>query len=88
MKKFFVEVELSTMDDFNYSVVEKYMTSEIVKEHSEHQRQSFLTAYTTFFFNMSKWISTQFTNVLQDALSKYLFPQLPFDNRDFKNYRH
>lgn len=83
LKCFFKEAELISMESFNYSIVEKYITGELIKKHTEGQRQSFLTAYGSFFFNMSKWITTQFMNDQQNYLSQYLLPKMPFDNRDF-----
>ncbi|NBI30895.1 site-specific integrase [Chengkuizengella marina] len=80
----FNECNLNDMKQFNYSVVEKYLSGEIATEHSDRQRQMFLSSYNSFVFNMSKWITTQFTNEQQQLFSQYLFPKMPFDHRDFK----
>ncbi|WP_339293433.1 site-specific integrase [Paenibacillus sp. FSL W8-0187] len=82
-KNLFEAAEISTMAEFNYSIIEKYLTGELLNNHTERQRQSFLTAYNSFFFNMSKWITTKFTKEQQNTLQKFLLPKLPFDNRDF-----
>jgi len=83
LKLIFEECNLEEFDDFNYSHAEKYMTNEIIKHHSSRQRQSFLNAYNTFTFNINKWIHTNQYIQNKDKLNRFLFPELPFDNRDF-----
>ncbi|NEW06870.1 site-specific integrase [Paenibacillus sp. SYP-B3998] len=83
LRDLFDAANLVEMADFNYSIVEKYLSSELIQNHTDRQRQSFLNAYNSFVFNMSKWLTTQFTNVQQKLISNFLFPKLPFDNRDF-----
>ncbi|CAH8770857.1 hypothetical protein [Paenibacillus dendritiformis] len=34
-------------------------------------------------FNLKKWLGTKFNDEKQTALSVYLLPNLPYDNRDF-----
>jgi len=34
-------------------------------------------------FNLKKWLGTKFSDEKQAALSVYLLPNLPYDNRDF-----
>ncbi|WP_025845570.1 site-specific integrase [Paenibacillus ehimensis] len=83
LKNLFEAANLNEMPEFNYSIVEKYLTGGLISEHSDRQRQSFLNSYGSFVFNVSKWITTQFTNEQQNYFSSFLFPKLPFDNRDF-----
>ncbi|WP_138751399.1 tyrosine-type recombinase/integrase [Paenibacillus sinopodophylli] len=83
LKNLFDAASLNEMTEFNYPIVEKYLTGSLLSEHTDRQRQSFLSAYGSFVFNVSKWVTTQFTNEQQVYFSSYLFPKLPFDNRDF-----
>ncbi|WP_053376061.1 site-specific integrase [Paenibacillus sp. FJAT-27812] len=79
----FSESQIDVMSQFNYGIVEKYLSGKLIKNHSERQRAMFLSAYNSFVFNISKWITTKFTTQLQEKLLPYVFPKLPFDNRDF-----
>ncbi|TVY07119.1 hypothetical protein [Paenibacillus cremeus] len=63
--------------------VEQYVTGQIIPEHSDRQRQSILTGYNTFVFNLKKWLGTQFIEEIQLKLTSYMLPHMPFDNRDF-----
>nr|WP_246427940.1 site-specific integrase [Paenibacillus phyllosphaerae] len=79
----FNHFKLSKVEDLLPSHVEMYVTGQILQEHSDRQRQSILTLYNTFMFNLKKWIGTQFTDEIQQDLAQYQLPVLPFDNRDF-----
>ncbi|TYP79426.1 site-specific integrase [Paenibacillus methanolicus] len=79
----FTHFNISKVEDLLPHHVEMYLTGQILPEHSDRQRQSLLTTYNTFIFNLKKWIGTQFTDDLQADLALYLLPNLPFDNRDF-----
>lgn len=83
LKNLFTAASLNEMSEFNYSIVEKYLTGELLSEHTDRQKESFLNAYGSFVFNVSKWVTTQFTNDQQNSFSGFIFPKLPFDNRDF-----
>lgn len=75
--------QLSSFEELLPSHIEQYVTGQVIKDHSDRQRQGFITFYNTFYFNMQKWFKTQFTDEQQQSLAKYMLPQLPFDNRDF-----
>ncbi|MCY9698127.1 hypothetical protein [Paenibacillus alginolyticus] len=79
----FTEFKLSAMEEFMPSHVEQYVTGQILTNHSDRQRQSILTGYNTFMFNLKKWLGTKFSDEKQAALSVYILPNLPYDNRDF-----
>lgn len=79
----FNHFKLSSMEEFLPLHVEQYVTGKILPEHSDRQRQSILTSYNTFMFNLKKWLGTKFSEEKQVALSAYLLPNLPYDNRDF-----
>jgi hypothetical protein len=79
----FEEAQIDSMDDFNFGLVEKYMTGIIAPSHSDRQRLMFLTAYNSLVFNMSKWVFTNFHQGISKKLEQYVLPKMPFDNRDF-----
>ncbi len=39
--------------------IEKYVTGQVLQDHSDRQRQSILIGYNTFTFNLKKWIRQQ-----------------------------
>jgi hypothetical protein len=67
----FNHFKLTAMEDFLPSHVEQYVTGQILSEHSDRQRQSILTGYNTFMFNLKKWLGTKFSEEKQVALSEY-----------------
>jgi hypothetical protein len=71
------------MGEFSPTHVEQYLSGQILKEHSDRQRQSFLTFYGSLTFNLNKWVGSKFTTEKQEELAPYVLPLLPFDNRDF-----
>lgn len=79
----FSHFKLSAVEEFLPSHVEQYVTGQILPDHSDRQRQSILTGYNTFMFNLKKWLGTKFSDEEQAALSVYMLPSLPYDNRDF-----
>ncbi|MNI55192.1 hypothetical protein D3C73_1101260 [compost metagenome] len=79
----FDHFKLSAMEEFLPTHIEQYVTGQILPDHSDRQRQSILTGYNTFMFNLKKWLGTKFNDEKQTALSAYLLPNLPYDNRDF-----
>lgn len=79
----FSHFKLSAMEEFLPSHVEQYLTGQILPDHSDRQRQSILTGYNTFMFNLKKWLGTKFSDDKQAALSVYMLPDIPYDNRDF-----
>ncbi|MEK4250107.1 site-specific integrase [Paenibacillus sp. FSL W7-1287] len=79
----FTHFNLSKVEEIQPYHIEQYVTGQILSEHSDRQRQSILTGYNTFMFNLKKWIGTQFSDEILIQLSKYILPNLPYDNRDF-----
>lgn len=65
----FSHFKLSSMEEFLPSHLEQYVTGQILPEHSDRQRQTILTGYNTFMFNLKKWLGTKFDDDKQAALS-------------------
>ncbi|MUT67095.1 site-specific integrase [Paenibacillus sp. NEAU-GSW1] len=82
-RELFHHFQLSSMAEFSPTHVEQYLSGQILKEHSDRQRQSFLTFYGSITFNLNKWVGSKFTTEKQEELAPYVLPLLPFDNRDF-----
>ncbi|MGO4373465.1 hypothetical protein AB4Z21_22410, partial [Paenibacillus sp. MCAF20] len=83
LRDLFNHYKLSAMEEFVPMHVEQYLTGHILPDHTDRQRQSILTGYNTFMFNLKKWLGTKFSEEQQETLSMYLLPNLPYDNRDF-----
>ncbi|GIO14921.1 hypothetical protein J19TS2_44760 [Cohnella xylanilytica] len=79
----FHHFQLASMNELTPSHVAQYLSGQILKEHSDRQRQSFLTFYGTFTFNLNKWIASKFSPDKQAELTPFVLSTLPFDNRDF-----
>jgi len=79
----FTHFNLKSMEEFFPIHIEQYVNGQVLSEHSDRQRQSLLSFYGTFAFNLKKWIGTKFSSEQQTRLLKYTFQSLPFDNRDF-----
>jgi len=79
----FHHYDLEHMDQLNSEHFEGYLTKQILPEHSDRQRQSVLTSYNTFSYNLTKWHGIKFDKDTQELLQPYLLIKLPFDNRDF-----
>jgi len=82
-RNIFTHNKLSQMEELLPYHIEQYVTGQILSDHSDRQRQSILSGYNNYSFNLKKWLGTQFSEDIQVQLSKYVLPNLPFDNRDF-----
>ncbi|MCR8645908.1 hypothetical protein NV379_25050 [Paenibacillus sp. N1-5-1-14] len=68
----FNHFKLSAMEEFLPSHVGEYVSGQILPDHSDRQRQSILSGYNTFLFNLNKWLGTKFSDEKQTALSVYM----------------
>lgn len=50
----FHHFQLSSMGEFSPTHVEQYLSGQILKDHTDRQRQSFLTFYGSLTFNLNK----------------------------------
>lgn len=75
--------ELAEFNQLAANHIEEYLTKQIFTTHSDRQRQSLLTIYNTFFYNLSKWYTVKFEESTYSLLKPYILFKLPFDNRDF-----
>lgn len=79
----FHHYDLEHMNQLSSEHFEGYLTKQILPDHSDRQRQSVLTSYNTFSYNLTKWHGIKFDKHTQEQLQPYLLIKLPYDNRDF-----
>ncbi|WP_340010237.1 hypothetical protein MHI32_16070 [Paenibacillus sp. FSL H7-0690] len=84
LKDIFIAFDLVHMEDLNYTHFHQYLSGEIYEEHTDRQRQALISYYKSFLYNVSKWLKNRIEIDRQDYFSKFLFPEFPFDNRDYK----
>ncbi|MFB7813960.1 hypothetical protein ACFC0X_07180 [Paenibacillus chitinolyticus] len=79
----FTALEIKTMGEMSYVHINNYLDGEVHHDHSSQQRQTFVTYYRSFVFNVTKWIKSKLSIEEQSYFSKYTLPDFPFDNRDY-----
>lgn len=80
----FKAFKLTRIEDLNYTHFHRYLSGEIYKDHTDRQRQALISYYNSFLYNVSKWLKNRIDINRQDYFSKFIFPEFPFDNRDYK----
>lgn len=85
LQDIFKAFELKQIEDLNYTHIHQYLSGEICKDHSDRQRQMFISYYKSFLFNVSKWVKNRVPLEQQEYFTKFLLPEFPFDNRDYKS---
>lgn len=51
--------KLSSFNELLPNHMEQYVTGKVLQNHSDRQRQAFITFYNTFYYNLQKWFNTQ-----------------------------
>ncbi|KWX89052.1 hypothetical protein AMQ83_02915, partial [Paenibacillus riograndensis] len=84
LKDIFKAFDLVHIEDLNYTHFHQYLSGQIYEDHTDRQRQALISYYKSFLYNVSKWLKNRIEQNRQDYFSKFLFPEFPFDNRDYK----
>jgi hypothetical protein len=83
LRNLFEALNLHEIEDLNYTHINQYLNAEICEKHTDRTRQTFVSYYKAFLFNVSKWVKNRVEIDRQSYFSKFIFPEFPFDNRDF-----
>ncbi|WJM05878.1 site-specific integrase [Paenibacillus sp. PK1-4R] len=84
LKEIFDAFDLVNIEDLNYTHFHQYLSGQIYEDHTNRQRQMLISYYKSFLYNVSKWLKNRIELERQEHFSKFLFPEFPFDNRDYK----